>query len=420
MKRFKTLIGVLMIAIAPFVSYALLIATMGGMTPPVGSSSGGGGSSAMSPRVFTLTIAASDTVSKTGADYVCTGTNDQTTINAALTAAPSNAKIFLRNGSYYCQGSINAFKAGQTLCGESRPTFASWGGGYGNFDPLGSGAKLIFDTSGVTGIAWSGLRNVTIEKLYIVQTNATHDNFRYDGNAIVVSGDMGQILDCQISGWFVPLDFSCDTGRIIDCRFDTNGYAAQTAYNGTVVERCRFYGVNGPALWIKQGTGGSTIAINNQIAMFRQAGIVCNTARAQIIDNQIFAPTDATASAIAITSRSGSNPHGCIIKGNSIQMSNFQDGSAGTNNTSGNGIQIGGKSFTDDDNTAVNYCSLTNNFVQNAGGANSTGFALAFLTSSTKNVATTNVFPLGKFQSGVGTVTSPGTGNVIANDIDGT
>ncbi len=375
-----------------------------------GSPTGLVGVSKMAPRMATIVIAASDSQSKSGADYVCTGTADHTTINTALAAAPLNSTIFFRDGSYYCQGAITAIRAGQHLMGESIPCFSAWGGGYGAFDALGSGAKLIFDAGSINGITFSALRNVNLERLYIANTTAAHTAFRYDGSGIVAAGDRCNVRNCQISGWFRPMDWSVDSSFISDCSINNNGYALSTYYNGTVIERCIFYNVNGPALFLGHGTTGASIVRNNQFAMFTTAGIWCQTARSQLQDNQIFAPTDAAASGILIGNWTGGGAGavtGCVVTGNVIQMSNFQDGSAGTDNTSGHGISVGGA----DDSNAVNGCVINNNVLDNSGGSNSTGYAINFINSSTNNIAMGNRISGTRWRSGVVQTILWGTGN---------
>lgn len=58
----------------------------------------------------TVVVAASNSINKPTADFVCTGTNDQTTINAACAAANSGSgvvgKVLLMEGNYHCTGPI--------------------------------------------------------------------------------------------------------------------------------------------------------------------------------------------------------------------------------------------------------------------------------------------------------------------------
>lgn len=70
-----------------------------------------------SPRASTIVIAAYNSSDTTHADYVCTGTNDQTTIQAALNSASNSAaRIYLMEGTYNISATIT--------CGGGNP------GGY--------------------------------------------------------------------------------------------------------------------------------------------------------------------------------------------------------------------------------------------------------------------------------------------------
>ena len=67
----------------------------------------------------TLTVAASDSteLSKTQADYVCDGVDDQVEIQAALAALPEGGMVVLSDGTFNCAGVI-APAAGRTLSGQ--------------------------------------------------------------------------------------------------------------------------------------------------------------------------------------------------------------------------------------------------------------------------------------------------------------
>src|SRR5690554_2584980 len=76
-------------------------------------------SAAESKNPATLTVAASDSteLSKTQADYVCDGVDDQAEIQAALAALPEGGKVILTDGTFNCAGVI-APPAGTTLSGQ--------------------------------------------------------------------------------------------------------------------------------------------------------------------------------------------------------------------------------------------------------------------------------------------------------------
>ncbi|GLI46048.1 hypothetical protein MBOURGENBZM_08400 [Methanoculleus bourgensis] len=76
-------------------------------------------SAAESENPATLTVAASDSteLSKTQADYVCDGVDDQAEIQAALAALPEGGMVVLSDGTFNCAGVI-APAAGTTLSGQ--------------------------------------------------------------------------------------------------------------------------------------------------------------------------------------------------------------------------------------------------------------------------------------------------------------
>ncbi len=85
-------------------------------------------------RCATIVVAASDSTHKNGADYICTGTNDQDVINNAIaTALPSTGgKIVLLEGTYNISGPINVSKTNVTIEGMGmgattiKSTASSW------------------------------------------------------------------------------------------------------------------------------------------------------------------------------------------------------------------------------------------------------------------------------------------------------
>ena len=74
-------------------------------------------------RTATLIVAASNSsaASKSGADYVCTGANDETVINSAIDSLPANGgRVVLLEGVYTCTGSIVIDSDDITLEGQGR------------------------------------------------------------------------------------------------------------------------------------------------------------------------------------------------------------------------------------------------------------------------------------------------------------
>lgn len=71
----------------------------------------------------TITISSSTSKHMLTADYYCSGTNDQTVINNAISALPSTGgKIVLLEGTYNISGQINVNKPNVTICGMGNST----------------------------------------------------------------------------------------------------------------------------------------------------------------------------------------------------------------------------------------------------------------------------------------------------------
>jgi len=74
-------------------------------------------------RTATLIVAASDSLNKEGADYICDGTADEAEINVALNALPSGGgKVFLLEGEYNLSDSISIPKDKVILEGSGKST----------------------------------------------------------------------------------------------------------------------------------------------------------------------------------------------------------------------------------------------------------------------------------------------------------
>lgn len=133
-----------------------------GATAPEWAAGGGGGGGGA--RVFEVVVAASDSVSTTGADYVCDGTDDDVQIQAAIDAvsAAGGGTVYLREGHYYYTSNPILPKNYVSVVGESRngtilaPSWTATRSAFG--DGTNSGAF----TSG-TPLTDFELRNLTID-----------------------------------------------------------------------------------------------------------------------------------------------------------------------------------------------------------------------------------------------------------------
>jgi parallel beta-helix repeat protein len=83
----------------------------------------GGIANCISNGVATIIVAASDSQQKYKADYICSGSGDQTTINNAISALPSGGGIiYLLEGTYNLTGPITITKSNVAIIGSGKAT----------------------------------------------------------------------------------------------------------------------------------------------------------------------------------------------------------------------------------------------------------------------------------------------------------
>lgn len=92
------------------------------------SSAGGGGGQ----YTYDVTVGATDSIHSASADFICDGTNDELTIQAAIDSLDGGGTVFLMSGSYKCEGSVNIATDSVSLIGAGFSTVLqrAWDGVY--------------------------------------------------------------------------------------------------------------------------------------------------------------------------------------------------------------------------------------------------------------------------------------------------
>lgn len=126
-----------------------------------------------SQRTYAVVIAASDSVSTTGADYVCDGTDDQVQIQAAIDAVSTagGGTVFLREGHYYYDDAAILPKNNVEVLGETMDgtvLVPSW---TATRSAIGNG------TNGGAFTASTPLTNFHLRNLTIDCTNANDSSY---------------------------------------------------------------------------------------------------------------------------------------------------------------------------------------------------------------------------------------------------
>ncbi|HEU4677157.1 MAG TPA: NosD domain-containing protein, partial [Candidatus Paceibacterota bacterium] len=159
----------------------------------------------------TYLVAASDTTNKESADFVATGTNDQDTINAALSALPSTGGlVYLLPGTYSINNSINVLQSSTTIMGGGANTLLALTATSTNWGVIASSGKvgvtvrdLTIDGSAavgstqygiVLGSSYASVENVSFRRLrgYGIYAGSTYS--RIENNSFTGDTQAGVYL----------------------------------------------------------------------------------------------------------------------------------------------------------------------------------------------------------------------------------
>ena len=314
----------------------------------------------------TITISSSTSKHMLTADYYCSGTNDQTVINNAISALPSTGgKIVLLEGTYNIGGTITINKSNVTIQGLGHNVILK--------TATSTTALKMFGISNATGLIISDIvidyanntsadciaiqlyssDNVIIEHINILNNkgngiewfNCNYTRFS-DISFINVRQciwDRGRNHSSIIDKWIVDtvtngitLDSSSTLNKIVDCivRSATdNGIKSEAAYtmiNDNIVYGCS----NG----ITVNGNCSTVADNN--VRDSDIGISVNGKYVNVSGNTAIRADDSgnvsSYSSSQYTISMGSSSANCLVIGNIISGKNYTNNGASTNTFANN------------------------------------------------------------------------------------
>lgn len=314
----------------------------------------------------TITISSSTSKHMLTADYYCSGTNDQTVINNAISALPSTGgKIVLLEGTYNIGGTITINKSNVTIQGLGHNVILK--------TATSTTALKMFGISNATGLIISDIvidyanntsadciaiqlyssDNVIIEHINILNNkgngiewfNCNYTRFS-DISFINVRQciwDRGRNHSSIIDKWIVDtvtngitLDSSSTLNKIVDCivRSATdNGIKSDAAYtmiNDNIVYDCS----NG----ITVNGNCSTVADNN--VRDSDIGISVNGKYVNVSGNTAIRADDSgnvsSYSSSQYTISMGSSSANCLVIGNIISGKNYTNNGASTNTFANN------------------------------------------------------------------------------------
>ena len=189
---------------------AATVVTAGTVGPagPIGATGPTGPTGPAGMATATLVVAASNSARTTGADYICTGTADQTTINTAIAALPAaGGHVVLLDGLYSITGAI-VMKDGAWLQGQGAGTVVKVTTGTNDIDMVaartaGTNSNLVISdfvlnansSTGIQGVYVTNGDNVRVERMMIKDGAGT-------SYGIMSFGATNLLLqDNFISGW---------------------------------------------------------------------------------------------------------------------------------------------------------------------------------------------------------------------------
>lgn len=332
-------------------------------------------------RSTTLIVAASNSQDITRADYVCTGTSDQTTINTAISALPAGGgKVVLLEGTYSTSGTINVALSNTTLEGQGVSTIISLANA-GNADVItvGAGAtaysnitiknlkingNMTNQTTGGHGIViGSGLTRPIIDSCWIINT--------YNGN-ITDNGSLRAVfknnyLDTTRSGCgWSNIESSGSQAIIVDNFCNAGDYSNIAIYGGSQTYMGGMIRGNicmGSRKRAIENSNWNNIISQNYIQTFTSDGI-WSSYPSNISGNNVFISNNPTGNAITTTL---SDPqiitdNVIILFGNHSSAMTVIYDAVQSSIVSGN--QINNEVYTADIGIVVNsqyYCTVSSN-----------------------------------------------------------
>lgn len=313
-------------------------------------------------RTVTFVVAASNSTNKSQADYICTGTNDDVTINAALAALPSfgqagarAGKVLLRAGTYNIGASIVIDGDYTTLEGENFPMWGGYNHAWtGTGSPSGSigvgPAKIQASATGFDLISFQNNnipagtgsnasdqnrhRGMCVRNLYLVGNGYTAQGISttYGATPLAGGSDVSLIENCMIQRCTNGINVGQDSWTFKNNNIQDNSGAGivVSGTNGFIIDNL-IYDIGGIGI---QSFVGNLLVQGNRIGDV-SLGIYVQS-NSSVIANQI----------------SSTNTNGIEIDGNNTSVI----GNSVSTNSSGGGSPI-------DINVGRSFNTITGNTV---------------------------------------------------------
>ncbi len=225
-------------------------------------------------KTATFIVAASNSPQavKDGAQYLATGTNDQTQIDAAIAALPtSGGKVYLAEGTYNLGAAATINKSNVVISGAGKATIL----------------KRMYNEVSGRGVVWiDSVNNVTLQDLMLDGNKATYTTSTNHG--IYISYATKVIVERTVIDNFAGNTISTDISGGDDSKFINNVSSNSAA--GVVLQAASRVIISDNTIYGHSGTGVSTTSYpatitNNDI--YSNAGGIASYPSSTITSNRV-------------------------------------------------------------------------------------------------------------------------------------
>lgn len=305
-------------------------------------------------RSVTFTVAASNSSadSQAEADYLCTGTNDQTQIQAALNALPANGgRVVLLEGTYNISGTIRIEKDSTTLEGQGT-------GQRAGVTQTGIGTKLLA-ASGLTGSLLQVQTAANTRPVYGVILQ----HFTVDGGSPSVGSAVDGILYRSNGGKISQVHVHNMSGSGIRVQ----GYASWDTYDTHLTH---VHSSNNADAGVLFDTGAADTHLISSVIFNNNDNVRLKAGSVQISSNHFYNATrynvhfdNAGARTKLVGNKiEGAGDHGIYIVHNSSSPSDVQIVGNGFRNNGDSGVGVADHISTSGSSSMGRITIVANNF----------------------------------------------------------
>ena len=202
-------------------------------------------------REATIVIAAHDSKDKKNADYACTGTNDDLTIESAINELTSGGRIILLEGTYNLGSTLDINVANITLEGQGNATVIKVNGGFNGISVSADNVKLkefkIDCANQTSGDALNISGSFTVVSKLFIYKSYRYGIYTSKGPNIIIDNILRDSRNHAI--YLVNSNYSFVSGNYIYTTLGGYGIVLSSS-NNTLVNNNYIYDTQGDGMYI--------------------------------------------------------------------------------------------------------------------------------------------------------------------------